>query len=146
MTTQGVFDSFTLTASRANTSRSTSHHRKLWSDTWNRIDLFLPNFLSELFPNEKVPSGTDTPEEGVVDVLIPEKEGPCVKEGHTPSEVGGRSSSPVLVGSQSPGGSSGHTPQSSPPRGSPGMFHIMHDLSPVLMGSQVQGWSSGHTP
>lgn len=109
MTTQGVFDNFTLGASRiADTSRSTSHG-KLWSDTWNRIDQFLPNFLSELFPSEKAPSPlsgrSSTPEIGVSDSLVHEEGGLQVDEqGHSPSEVGGRSPSPVMVGSQSPGG------------------------------------------
>ena len=37
--------------------------RKFWIITWNRIEEFLPNFLSELFPHEKSPTQLLSPRE-----------------------------------------------------------------------------------
>ena len=54
--------------------------------------------------------------------------------------------SPVLMGSQSPGGGPLATPLSLHHLGGVQVCFIMHDLSPVLMGSQSPEESSGHTP
>ena len=61
MSTQGVFDNTATPtlyplpdASQRPTQQDTAN-KTLWLSTWNRIDRFLPNFLSELFPNERFP-------------------------------------------------------------------------------------------
>ncbi len=55
MSTQGIFDSSAINQSNCSTNGTSSKARKLWWDTWNRIDQFLPRFLQDLFPNETPP-------------------------------------------------------------------------------------------
>ncbi len=145
MTTQGVFDSFALGGATESFPRA-SHHKTLWTGTWNRIDRFLPGFLSELFPNEKPrSSGRGTPDVGTAEVGMAGSLEVTQKQGREPSEVGGasKSSSPVMIEGEWSGGSGGHTPQSSPPRGSPGesMEWVWGGWYP-LWGSFV--WSVGY--
>ena len=164
MTTQGVFDNFPLggksvggprgggsaaaAAAAADSAAPSSRAAgKLWAETWNRIDQFLPNFLAELFPNERPPSsasssilgGRGSQDVGVVDPARPVVRDSNLGEGAKEEEeeesslpvsvaVGVASkplsSSPVMperetLSGSPPGGSSGHTPRSSPRQGSP---------------------------
>lgn len=141
MSTQGVFDDPSLNhiTRQQPTDPCTSPHdtdkRKLWSDTWNRIDQFLPSFLTELFPSEKPqprplrgtpPSKVDDGDEGVSEQEVLR----IVKGDCAPSEEfgGPESSSAVdMVETQreesrspveSPGCSPSPSSHSSPPAGS----------------------------
>ena len=152
MTTQGVFYNFPLGgktgpprgggSAAADSAPSSCAAGKLWMETWNRIDRFLPDFLSELFPNERPPSlanqsGRGTQNVGVVDPAKPVMQDPdsgekVKEEEKSPLPVSvvvgvaskPPSSSPVVVpereaSSGSPGGSSAHTPHLSPRQGTP---------------------------
>jgi len=160
MTTQGVFGTpFPSHASlRPAPSRSDSagpdldlEKKQLWEDTWKRIDQFLPNFLSELFPSEMpqprplvataVPPKAEEAEGG--GAPSPEQEemqgkGSEGVEG-APSE-GSKPPSPVMmerVGSQSPGESPSPAHHSSPPAStSPGTScwsTTYHNLCVILV-------------
>ena len=111
MTTQGIFQ-LALSSPRSSEPGGSGGADQLWVTTWNRIEQFLPNFLSELFPNEKPPSsgGSGTPEVGGADVVAVQQELSSSEEkGH--EELSGSPSGPSPC----------HTPQSSPdPSGSPG--------------------------
>ena len=62
MSTQGVFDNYTLQSDSRDilhSKTSSLSPRTLWMDTWERIDKFLPHFFALLFPNETQPYSLD---------------------------------------------------------------------------------------
>ena len=137
MSTQGVFDQpshHTILPRQDHTPHATPS-RKLWADTWDRIDQFLPNFLSELFPEEKTqssedlapskstePSTTQEQEVGVAPVSPSPHEGVSLSQSPSPEPPGG-----------SVGGSPGHSRQPSPPVGSsPGKTDRQTDRKTTL--------------
>ncbi len=139
MSTQGVFDNAALN----NMNQSDPSFllgkgidpQKLWSVTWNRIEEFLPNFLSELFPDkspmngkngtlskaEKNVSGPDTSNKDISE----RDEGNKNKSVSPPStEVG------VANSTSTTGESPEHSLQSSP-------LHVTSAIPPRLSPSHV---------
>jgi len=122
MSTQGIFDSSAINQSDCSGNGSPSKARKLWWDTWARIDQFLPRFLQDLFPNEAPPIIGDSvgktvqSQEGVADVST---ENVTSSVGIPPASVAEESgSSTSVVGHLSSDSSAvllGGSPGSSPP-------------------------------
>ncbi len=154
MSTQGVFDSAAAMPALNPLPDSTSlrpalqdtAYKTLWLSTWNRIDQFLPNFLSELFPNERFPPSSSQILMGVASGGggVASVKGEEVKQevmeggsGHKGEEGAGEgAASPAIVMvpakgeglSQSPGESPTHSLSASPlGGGSPGQLcHACH--------------------
>ena len=138
MSTQGIFENTTLLTNQSDPSLRMGKDidpKKLWLVTWNRIDKFLPNFLTELFPQKSPqllgiasPLGNREAGDGMKDddsqnesnaesnVTPSPPKGSVVSKPSQPSSVDGdRANSPVT--------SLYHTPESaSPSQNSPGEY------------------------
>ena len=132
MSTQGIFDSSAINQSDCSGDGSPSKARKLWWDTWARIDQFLPRFLQDLFPNETPPTISNSVVKAVQpqeDVAAGSTENVASDEGIPPAHYAEESSSGSGMGQLSSESSAvllGASPGSSPPNS-----HIPPPTSPV---------------